>query len=83
MGEFIWHQWSRFVAISASICKFVLLLLSISELIPEFSRPHLGGILGFILPQVFLGLHRRRPHEHGNSERNYVRVTVYAHRFFH
>lgn len=77
MGKFIWHDWARFVSISASICEWpspLLLALPGARLMRlVFGRLDLGVDLGYPVPQVLLGLYRSWLHQHDASD-SYVRA---------
>lgn len=62
MGNLIWHEYARFVAITATVCESHACQIRL-HLMDHFLRinlrRHLGWILGPNLPQILLGLHRR------------------------
>lgn len=55
MGNLVWHEYSRLVALTASICEFYLRTNWVAELTVG-GRYRMGKLLGIFLPQVLLGL---------------------------
>lgn len=58
MGNLIWHEWSRYVSITASLCEWFLLRIRSAKLEPRLHRHYVGGLLGHLFPQVLLRLCR-------------------------
>ena len=57
MGKFVWHQFSRFVSITASICEYFVRCDVFHYICIQLChRCYLGIVLRPLLPQVLLGL---------------------------
>ncbi|KAF7968923.1 hypothetical protein HWV62_28862 [Athelia sp. TMB] len=56
MGNLVWHEYSRLVSLTASVCEWrSLTVSSITAVSDPIDRHYMGRFLGNFLPQVLLG----------------------------
>ena len=56
MGNLVWHEWSRYVSVTASLCEWLLFGTRPAKLEPRMIRHCVGGLLWHPVSQVFLRL---------------------------
>jgi len=56
MGNLVWHQYSRFVSITASVCKYPLNIQSRGWRLTFVPRCRVGRVLRPFLSEILLGL---------------------------